>query len=226
MGLRRAISNFYNNFGEEPQYDEDYDEEDYEDEEDYDEEGAESDGEIEDEADDESNFGDDIGDGYGEDTVDPLDAQERAETKESNKAQTSPITVKKQSKSNKSSELQKLIKKIQGKRKNVILNRREVELVKKNLLPQKFKKKLGMHTSFKCAKCHSPSIYCSSSMLRMTSRIIMRGYGLYYSYYYCINPTCSWRMQRFPPYIQRANGNSYAGGVKCVIDWTSLLNDF
>ena len=83
-----------------------------------------------------------------------------------------------------------------------------------------------MHTSFKCAKCHSPSIYCSSSMLRMTSRIIMRGYGVYYSYYYCINPTCSWRMQRIPPYIQRANGNSYAGGVKCVIDWTSLLNDF
>ena len=221
MGLRRAISNFYNNFGEEPQYDEDY-----EDEEDYDEEGTESDDEVENQADDESNFGDDIGDGYGEDTVDPLDAQERAETKESNKAQTSPITVKKQSKSNKSSELQKLIKKIQGKRKNVILNRREVELVKKNLLPQKFKKKLGMHTSFKCAKCHSPSIYCSLSMLRMTSRIIMRGCGLYYSYYYCINPTCSWRMQRFPPYIQRANGNSYAGGVKCVIDWTSLLNDF
>lgn len=197
--------------------DDDFDEDD-EDEEDN-EEGEDGD-------EDESGFGEDIGDGYGEDTVDPLDAQERAETKESNKAQTSPISVKKQSKSNKSSELRKLIKKIQGKRKNVILNREEVDLVKDNLLPQKFKKKLGMHTSFKCAKCHSPSIYCSSSMPRNISRIIMRGYGVYYSYYYCINPTCSWRMQRFPPYIQRANGNNYAGGVKCVIDWTSLLNDF
>ena len=226
MGIRRTISNFRNKFGEEPDDEEDDDDFDEADEDEEDNEEGEDDEE------DESGFGEDIGDGYGEDTVDPLDAQERAETKESNKAQTSPRSVKKQSKSNKSSKLQKLIEKIQGKPnnvikpKNVILNMEEVNLVKKHLLPQKFKKKLGMHISFKCAKCHSPSLYCSSSMLRQTSRIIMRGYGVYYSYYYCINPTCSWRMQRFPPYIQRANGISYAGGVKCVIDWTSILNDF
>lgn len=48
---------------------------------------------------DESGFGEDIGDGYGNDTIDPLDAQERAEAGEdqqersSDKEQTNDQTV-------------------------------------------------------------------------------------------------------------------------------------
>ena len=44
--------------------------------EDQDAEGAEGEGEDDE---NESGYGEDIGDGYGKDTVDPMDAQERAE---------------------------------------------------------------------------------------------------------------------------------------------------
>lgn len=195
MGLRRAISNFYNNFGEEPQYDEDY-----EDEEDYDEEGTESDDEVENQADDESNFGDDIGDGYGEDTIDPLDEQERAESGEEQPKEEKQETKKSNKTQNKNNNSSVKVKKKEFSRKMA------------RTFARKHPFTMTSHVEARCKFCRKQSIVRGKKMYIKTGCALVNLFAhKKFTPFYCVNPRCKMSFQR--DYIQIAAGISYEGTV-------------
>ena len=186
MGLRRAISNFYNNFGEEPQYDEDY-----EDEEDYDEEGAESDDEVENQADDESNF---------EDTIDPLDEQERAESGEEQPKEEKQETKKSNKTKNKNNNSSVKVKKKEFSRKMAIVFARKHPFT------------MTSHVEARCKFCRKQSIVRGKKMYIKTGCALVNLFAhKKFTPFYCVNPRCKMSFQR--DYIQMAAGISYEGTV-------------
>ena len=196
MKLKTMIYNFYNNFGEDPdneEDDEDFDEDDDEDEEDN-EEG-------EDDEEDESGFGEDIGDGYGEDAVDPLDAQERAEAGEDQQEKSSG---KEKKQTNDQAVKQKVaFKRKPGKKFNAKV---AAAIAKKHPFS------MTRHVEARCHFCHKKSIVrCKKNYIRISCASMRILAHKQFTPFYCVNPKCKMSFQR--DYIQMAGGISYEGNV-------------
>lgn len=195
MGIRRAISNFYNNFGNEPDNEEDDDDFDEDDEDEEDNEEGEDDEE------DESGFGGDIGDGYGEDTVDPLDAQERAEAGEDQQEKSSG---KEKKQTNDQTVKQKVaFKRKPGKKFNAKV---AAAIAKKHPFT------MTRHVEARCRFCRKKSIVRGKKMYMKTGCAIVNLFAhKKFTPFYCVNPKCKMSFQR--DYVQMAAGNFYEGAV-------------
>ena len=165
--------------------DDDFDEDD-EDEEDN-EEGEDGD-------EDESGFGEDIGDGYGNDTIDPLDAQERAEAGEDQqerfsdkeKKQTNDQTVEQP-----------------GKKFNA-----EVAAA----IAKKYPFSMTKHVEARCIFCHKESIVrCIKPNIRIATGFIHILSHTRFTPFFCVNPKCKMSFQH--NFIQFAVGKAYQGRV-------------
>lgn len=177
--------------------DDDFDEDD-EDEEDN-EEGEDGD-------EDESGFGEDIGDGYGNDTIDPLDAQERAEAGEDQQERSSD---KEKGEENSTGGGQKVMRRVvQGlpvKRK-IPIKTLAVLIAKKHPFT------MTSHVEARCIFCHKKSIVRSKKMYMRTGFAIVNIFAhKRFTAFYCVNPKCKMSFQR--DYVQLAAGIAYEGAV-------------
>lgn len=165
--------------------DDDFDEDD-EDEEDN-EEGEDGD-------EDESGFGEDIGDGYGEDTVDPLDAQERAEVGEDQQER----SLDKEKKQTNDQTVEQPVKELNANDPATIAKKHPLSMSK--------------HVEARCIFCHKKSIVrCKKNYIRTLCFSMLILTYKQYTPFYCVNPKCKMSFQR--NFIQIAAGKAYQGKV-------------
>lgn len=193
MSLKTMIYNFYNNFGEEQNLQEDDDDFD-------DDDGEEDDEEVEEV---ESQFGEDIGDGYGDDTIDPLDAQEKAEMGEDEN-----LNKDKEKSSNKDKKEKQQQKKqnTKGRVKGRFNKKMATQIAKKHPFS------MSNHVEARCVFCRKQSIVrCKKQYIRISTATLRIVAHKRFTGFYCVNPKCKMSFQR--DYIQMAAGNLYQGSV-------------
>lgn len=165
-------------------------------------------GESRNDEENDNGFGKDIGDGYGEDTIDPLEVQERAEAGEDDKEQ---FLGKETGENNYTGAGQRVFRRVAGS----INKLRTFKMPMKTLavlIAKKHPFSMSKHVEARCIFCHKesivrckkPYIYISAVAIRLLAHTQVKGF-------YCVNPRCKMSFQR--DYIQMAAGNVYQGKV-------------